>query len=278
VTTDPSRQPFNIVKQVSPEMAAKWLEGNTHNRPLNEAAIDRLVRDMQAGRWRLTHQGIAFDANDVLIDGQHRLWAVVIANVTVPMRVFFNELAANMAAVDTGHIRSNLDVMDLAGEAGKITSLHLAALRAMSAGTHCTPQRMTVGEETDLMIKHREAIEFAVEHMGASRFRGVATATTRAIVARAYYSVDHARLLRFCDILKSGATVDEDEKPVGLLWQLLVSNVHAGKTPPAKRARYGKTERALLAFLRRESLTLLRANDSELFPLPEEAATEIAAA
>jgi hypothetical protein len=278
VTTDPSRQPFNIVKQVTPEMAAKWLEGNTHNRPLNEAAIDRLVRDMQSGRWRLTHQGIAFDENDILIDGQHRLWAVVISNVTVPMRVFFNESAASMAAVDTGHIRSNLDVMHLTGDAGKVTSMHLAALRAILAGNCCTTQHMTVGEETDLMIKHREAIEFAVEHLGASRFRGVATATTRAIVARAYYSADHARLIRFCDILKSGSTVDEDEKPVGLLWQLLVSNVHAGKAPPAKRARYGKTERALAAFLRHEPLTLLRACDSELFLLPEETSTQVAAA
>jgi hypothetical protein len=278
VSADPSPQPFNMVKQVTPEIAAKWLEGNTHNRPLNEAAIDRLVRDMQAGRWRLTHQGIAFDENDILIDGQHRLWAVVMSNVTVPMRVFFNESAANMAAVDTGHIRSNLDVMDLTGEAGKVTPLHLAALRAMLAGIRCTTQRMTAGEETALMIKHREAIEFAVEHLGASRFRGVATATTRAIIARAYYSVDHARLIRFCDILKSGTTADEDEKPVGLLWQFLVSSVHAGKSPPARRSRYGKTERALLALLRRESLTLLRASDGELFPLPEETSTQVAAA
>jgi hypothetical protein len=278
MTTTTSKDSYNTVTDVTPALAAKWLEGNTHNRPLKESAVNQLARDMQAGRWRLTHQGIAFDASGVLIDGQHRLWAVIIANITVPMRVFFNESAANMAAVDTGHVRTNLDVLDLTGEAGLVTSTHLAALRAMLAGNRCTTQRMTVGEETDQMIKHRDAIDFAIEHMGASRFRGVATAITRAVVARAYYSIDLTRLIRFCDLLKSGMVGEEDEKSVSLLWQVLVSGVHGVRTPAGRRARYGKIERALLAFIRGESLTTLRAVEIELFLLPEETPSNAAVA
>ena len=50
------------------------------------------------------------------------------------------------------------------------------------------------------------------------------------------------------------------------------------RTPAGRRARYGKIERALLAFVRGESLTLLRAVENELFPLPEEVSSEAAAA
>ena len=80
-TTQPSdsKAPYNVVMEVGPDLAARWLDGNTHNRPLKQTLVDRFVRDMQAGRWRLTHQGIAFDADGMLIDGQHRLWAIVIS-------------------------------------------------------------------------------------------------------------------------------------------------------------------------------------------------------
>ena len=42
-----------------------------------------IARDMKAGHWRLTHQGIAFDPAGVLIDGQHRLWAIVESDTTL---------------------------------------------------------------------------------------------------------------------------------------------------------------------------------------------------
>ena len=51
MTTVPSKQPYNTVTEVTPELAAKWLEGNTRNRRLKDAAVGRLVRDMQAGRY-----------------------------------------------------------------------------------------------------------------------------------------------------------------------------------------------------------------------------------
>jgi len=70
------RDPYNVVLNVSPDMALKWLEGNTHNRPINQAHVNRLAKEITAGRWQLTHQGIAFDTKGILIDGQHRLWAI----------------------------------------------------------------------------------------------------------------------------------------------------------------------------------------------------------
>src|SRR5262245_63514371 len=83
---------YSIVVDVTPELASNWLsECNTHNRKLVEAHVERLAREMKADRWKLTHQGIAFSTKHVLLDGQHRLWAVVMSEKTIPMRVFFNQ-------------------------------------------------------------------------------------------------------------------------------------------------------------------------------------------
>lgn len=74
--------------QVTPKKAAEWLQNcNTHNRNINKSRVTQYAADMKAGSWMLSHQGIAFDEDGVLCDGQHRLAAIVLADVTLPMLV-----------------------------------------------------------------------------------------------------------------------------------------------------------------------------------------------
>jgi len=65
---------------VTPAMADEWLKRNNPlNRTMNQAAIDRYVAEMLNDTWDYTHQAVAFDRDDVLIDGQHRLTALILA-------------------------------------------------------------------------------------------------------------------------------------------------------------------------------------------------------
>jgi hypothetical protein len=73
---------------VTPQWAADVLaDQNTHNRKLRKSWVDKLTRDINAGAFITTHQGIAFDENGTLLDGQHRLAAIVQANRPVNMLV-----------------------------------------------------------------------------------------------------------------------------------------------------------------------------------------------
>ena len=117
---------------VTPEMAARWLESaNTHNRPVSDAYVERLARDMRNGQWKLTHEGIAFDSHGVLLDGQNRLWAVVQANVSVAMHVWFNVTPESLMVINSGKPRSLADNLRLSGRCGEVTKNDLATLRAM---------------------------------------------------------------------------------------------------------------------------------------------------
>jgi hypothetical protein len=49
---------------------------NQKNRPRRETHVKALHQAMMRGEWRKTHQGIAFDEDGNLIDGQHRLMAL----------------------------------------------------------------------------------------------------------------------------------------------------------------------------------------------------------
>lgn len=105
---------------VTPKKAAAWLENNFRNRPLSDDVVAAYARDMKNGTWVPTHQGIAFNDRDELIDGQHRLRAIVRSGCTVRMMVTFGLASqikgsemTTMDAVDRGRTRSVADQLKI---------------------------------------------------------------------------------------------------------------------------------------------------------------------
>ena len=65
------------VMLITPEVAASWLLRNTLNRPLVNIYVAELANAMVRGEWRENGESIKFAASGTLIDGQHRLAAIV---------------------------------------------------------------------------------------------------------------------------------------------------------------------------------------------------------
>ncbi|SDT84116.1 hypothetical protein SAMN04488548_10623 [Gordonia westfalica] len=61
---------------VDPAMARRVLAKNTHNRPIKESQVVRLMAEMTSGRWKYNGEAIKWSIDDVLLDGQHRLTAL----------------------------------------------------------------------------------------------------------------------------------------------------------------------------------------------------------
>jgi hypothetical protein len=105
--------------RVTPELAAEWLNRNPKNRRVKKKTVDAYAMDMRNGAWLPTHQGIAFDATGKLLDGQHRLLAIVQSKHPVTMLVTHGWPPANggkhktMDAVDRGVARSLADQLHL---------------------------------------------------------------------------------------------------------------------------------------------------------------------
>ena len=73
-------------KNITPKMAAEMLERHLNpenQRRQSQSVVESYARAMRAGQWLLTHQGIAIDTNGELVDGQHRLSAIVASGATV---------------------------------------------------------------------------------------------------------------------------------------------------------------------------------------------------
>lgn len=103
------------VCEVSPPTAVDWLEKNIRNRDVRQSRVDRYARDMRSGNWMLSNDAIVFDVNGDLINGQHRLWAVVESGETVPMLVARGYPPEAHMSFDGGQLRNAADVMSLMG-------------------------------------------------------------------------------------------------------------------------------------------------------------------
>ena len=106
------------IETITPAMAKEYLEHNmTNNRRLNTQTVNSYARIMKAGGWNVTHQGIAFDEDGELVDGQHRLQAIIVANIPVTMMVTRGVPRHEGEAfnIDVGLKRSVLNIMQISG-------------------------------------------------------------------------------------------------------------------------------------------------------------------
>lgn len=110
---------------ISPGMAEEMLGHNTHNRPSRPQSVSAYAEDMAAGDWRWTGDPIRFAADGTLLDGQHRLMAIVQSGVTVPLIVMRGLAREAQEDIDRGVLRRYSDVLALRGETN---ATHLAAL------------------------------------------------------------------------------------------------------------------------------------------------------
>jgi hypothetical protein len=97
-----SKEQYTRVEDIDPSLAKLLLEANVRNRPISGAHVRSLARDMASGNWRLTHQGIALDRDGRLVDGQHRLSAIVESNTTQKLAVTYNVDPESFHSVDVG--------------------------------------------------------------------------------------------------------------------------------------------------------------------------------
>lgn len=258
------------VAQIGPELAAAMLEMNhSKNRNKRLSVTPRYVSDMAAGLWRLTHQGVAFDRNGELFDGQHRLTACVQAKSPFDTLVFFGVGGVKeMAVTDTGAPKSAADVSAyIFGK--RIDHDVIAVVRAMLYGTARSRPTFTHSHILSQIGKHRAAVVFYHWAFRWGDHRGI-PACARAAVCRAFYHADPDDLARFVSI--TGERVNPSE-PRDAACKQLRHYVQEGTRGGMDRRRdeYMKGQRAVRAYLDGQTLHRLYASEDDLFPLPTDA-------
>lgn len=105
------------VEKVSPSLARKWLERSEgfQQRGIRKKRVEKLVHAILSDQWQVTHQGIAINEDGVVIDGQHRLHAIIQADQTVEMLIMRGVSTDVFHSIDTGASRTPSDSLKIAG-------------------------------------------------------------------------------------------------------------------------------------------------------------------
>lgn len=101
---------------MTPEKATELLEHNTLNRPLNDQHVQRLSRQITSGKWKFNGDTIKVSDDGAVLDGQHRLWAIVESKRAVETIIVRGIERDAFATIDTlRKPRSGADVLALNG-------------------------------------------------------------------------------------------------------------------------------------------------------------------
>jgi hypothetical protein len=113
---------------ITPEMAMAMLQGNTSNRKADKKRIAQYAAEMKAGRWKFTTQTIGIGSNGRVVDGQHRLYAIVESEATLPFLVVFEADETTFDVIDTGKVRTGNDIWAIDGK----TAPNIAAIARLT--------------------------------------------------------------------------------------------------------------------------------------------------
>jgi len=101
--------------KITPEVAANYLKFNTKNRKDKAKHINFLANQMISGDFLENGESIVFDFNGALLDGQHRLKAIIKSGLSYNIPIVRGAKPLSLATYDTGKNRSASDILDLNG-------------------------------------------------------------------------------------------------------------------------------------------------------------------
>jgi hypothetical protein len=97
-------------------MAAKLLSNNTRNRSVRRKNVEFFAKEILSGNWKLNAETIKVGRDGTLLDGQHRLYAVVETGMSIQCLLATDLDQDVFDTIDTGARRSAGDTLTVAGE------------------------------------------------------------------------------------------------------------------------------------------------------------------
>lgn len=232
------KEMFITKVRVTPDMARDLLSKNHYNRPINVVKVAKIVNDIKTGRFEITHQPIGIDEDGILVDGQHRLTAIVESGIPVDMFVAYN--APRSTKIDIGLARDTRTALYMAGivdkdslEYKKCTYPLIRMIVCMQMG-YAAQRSLSDDEIHAIYVNHKKWIDPIAEMIGHSSKCGVpirSSLMAYVLLCAFKAGVPVDTLKRWYGILCTGDFVVEDDMDLTKVGQCvtLFINFSAGK-------------------------------------------------
>jgi hypothetical protein len=168
---------------VGPEQAKRWLseDVNENNRNISKHTVTGYASEMKAGRW-LLGSPVMFSPKGKLIDGQHRLSAVIEYGKGVRFAVLENVDDAVRAVIDQGRARSVPDMLRMLYGVNRATMI-TGVIRILDDFVYGQKFKLSVGHALEMIERFDEAFKWAADVVP-----GKTTYSASAILAALVYA------------------------------------------------------------------------------------------
>lgn len=153
--------------EIDPALAAEMLKNNPDNRTISPVTVDAYVRAMTNGEWRPIGDPIRLNKDDEVLDGAHRLSAIVKSGTTHTIMVVRGIPTEHRKVMDQGRprtTRDNLFMEKISSHSAKATIASLLIKWDMGAIT-----------SNKVRLQNQQVVDFVLANDG-SLTRAVAQA------------------------------------------------------------------------------------------------------
>ena len=229
------REVFMEVCTISPGLAGQMLTANDGNRSV-KSKVNQYADDMRADRWTFNGEPILIADTGELNDGQHRLLALIDANVALPFAVMFGLARASRITVDQGAARGAGDYLAMTGTQNAMSVSTIA--RLLLAYEASNSQSIDTKPVTNAQVverAHRDNSIAASAHFGVTEGRSAALYAPVTLIGfchNIFSKVDQAAAEDFLRQVSTGENLKPGCAAIAVRERLLV----VGKSRQAKVA------------------------------------------
>ncbi len=263
-----------MVETITPAIAARILEGHKNIRKLSPYKVAQYARIMKAGRWPIC-EPIIFSPDDELLNGQHRLKAVIEADTSVEFNVLRNVQSKHVPCIDQGMPRNGGVSLESSGLVADRAQQRATLLRTFHMrGNSCSRMTCLKSEYPDLYKIYEPAIDFIIEcfpscRKGATR-AGIVSPWGAAFLSR---PDERSRLIEAAG--KFIALQFDPNNDDALRFLARYATGQSTKASHVQNVDYRKSSFALVKWLDREPIKTLNPSGQDPFPLPKRYAEKL---
>jgi len=161
-----ARKIASAMELIGPDLAREYLDLMPRNRRQRPRIKERYGSAMTKRQWKITGEAVKFNTRGELIDGQHRLEAIIASGQAVEILVVRNVPPDAVMELDTGAGRTPADLLTVAGydyTSGVASAIrHITSLYKVEAGTIAPGSLARERVDPETLLEYAEAFSDAL--------------------------------------------------------------------------------------------------------------------
>lgn len=200
------------VQKITPQMANMYLDRGGKNRETSPRRVEKYAAAMSRGEWKLNGEPIIINGWGGILDGKHRLSAVVLSGESIEMLVVSGIATSCFNTIDQGAGRSLADIFHIRGIEND--TIVASAIRIMWTFDQGTPfsmggRRYPSMDQMETLLAENPDIHASAAFVAARVTRkGLIPQSTAALMHFYFSRLSPTDASMFCDQLLTGADLD----------------------------------------------------------------------